>query len=84
MSYLHVPVNDVVRVEVVESVDELLGDFADLFLRQGLVVFEDLEKLALSKLKGEKHGRYFGDDAEVVGCFEGVDHEDDVLVDQTA
>ncbi len=77
--------NDPVRMEVIQGVDQLLGDLPDLVLGQGLVVFEDLEQFALCKLAKITTGEgNLGDDAEFVRRFKGVDHQDDVLVDQAS
>ena len=40
LEYLHVPVNYLVHMEIIEGVDELLGDLADFFFRQRLVIFK--------------------------------------------
>ena len=66
--------NNPVTVQVVKSLDELLGDLAHLLLSQISVVLQDFEKLALGE---------FSDDAELVGCLKRVKQKDDVLMVQT-
>lgn len=66
--------DDSVTVQVVESLDELLSDFADLRLTKVAVILKDLEELTLSELS---------DDTELVRSFERVQEQDDVLVVET-
>ena len=66
--------NNPVTVQVVKSLDELLGDLAYLLLSQVSVVLQDFEQLALGE---------FSDDAELVGSLERVKQKDDVLMVQT-
>ena len=66
--------DDSVTVQVVESLDELLSDFADLRLAKVAVILKDLEELTLSELS---------DDTELVRSFERVQEQDDVLVVET-
>lgn len=66
--------DDSVTVQVVESLDELLGNFADLRLTKVAVILKDLEELTLSELS---------DDTELVRSFERVQEQDDVLVVET-
>lgn len=42
--------NNTVRVQIVQGMYKLLGNFAYFRLLQAAIVFKDLEKLALSKL----------------------------------
>lgn len=39
---------DAIGVDVMQGSDQLLCDFADLCLLQGLIIFNDVKKLALS------------------------------------
>ena len=66
--------DDSVTVQVVESLDELLSDFADLRLAKVAVILKDLEELTLSELS---------DDTELVRSFKRVQEQDDVLVVET-
>ena len=49
-AYLHVAVDDAVRVQVVERVHELLCDLTHFALGQVAVVLEDLEEFSLGEL----------------------------------
>eukprot|EP00353_Schmidingerella_taraikaensis_P006198 CAMPEP_0185573314 /NCGR_PEP_ID=MMETSP0434-20130131/5066_1 /TAXON_ID=626734 ORGANISM="Favella taraikaensis, Strain Fe Narragansett Bay" /NCGR_SAMPLE_ID=MMETSP0434 /ASSEMBLY_ACC=CAM_ASM_000379 /LENGTH=125 /DNA_ID=CAMNT_0028189519 /DNA_START=3508 /DNA_END=3882 /DNA_ORIENTATION=- len=61
-------------VEVVERLDELLGDLAHFLLAEVTVVLQNLEQLTLGE---------FCDDAELVGRLEGVEEQDNVFVVET-
>ena len=62
---------DAVGVDVVEGPDQLLGYFAYFGYFEGVVVLNDVEKLALAQ---------FGDENELGGGLKGVEQEDDILV----
>ena len=47
---LHVSVDDPMTVQVVEGLDKLLGNFADLRLAKVAVILKDFEELTLSEL----------------------------------
>lgn len=55
---LHVAVNDAVGVEVVQGLDQLLGDFLHLRFWQGVVVLQDLEQLALFRANIRMYSEY--------------------------
>jgi hypothetical protein len=68
-------VDDSIRVEIVQGANELLGDLLHRLLGQALVVLQNVEQLALCVLRHN---------AEVSLRFEGVKHQDDVVVVQGA
>ena len=61
-------------VQVVECLHELLGNLTNFRLAQVAIILQDLKELTLGELS---------DDAKLVGCLEGVEQEDNVLVVQT-
>ena len=63
--------DDAVRMQIVESVHQLLSYFAHFVLRQVPVILQDLEQLALRELS---------DHAKLMGGLERVQEQDDVLV----
>ena len=65
--------DNAMRMQIVESVHQLLSYFAHFVLGQVPVVLQDLEQLALREL---------GDHAKLVGGLERVQEQDDVLVVQ--
>lgn len=60
-----IPVDDSIRVEIVQGAHELLGDLLYRLLGQALVVLQNVEQLALSVLRHN---------AEVSLRFECVKH----------
>ena len=66
--------DNAVAVEVVEGLDELLGDFTHLMLTKIPIVLQDLEQFSL---------REFGHDAELVRRLERIKEKNDVLVVET-
>lgn len=66
--------DDTVTVEIVESLDQLLGNLTHLRFSQVAVVFENFEELSLGE---------FCDDTELVRGFERIQKQDDILVIQT-
>lgn len=73
--------DDAVRVEVVEGVDELLRDLADFGLGQVAVIFQNFEELTLGELQGSESRRaYLSDNTELVRSFKAIQKQDNVLV----
>ena len=60
-------------VEVVESMHQLLSDFAHFTFRQVPVVFQDFKELSLSELS---------DHAEFMGSLERIQKQNDVFIIQ--
>jgi hypothetical protein len=67
--------DDAVAVQVAQRKHQLPGNGLHHWLGQPLVVFQDLEQLALREL---------GDHTEIPLGLEGVQHENDVLMSQGA
>ena len=63
--------SDTIGVDVVQSFGELLRDFPDFCLFDGLVIFDQVEEFSLSE---------FGDEDELGGSFKGIEEKDYVLV----
>lgn len=63
--------HDSVGVEIMQGSDELLGDFPYFDFLKVLVVFDDVEELALAKL---------GDDNELGIGLEGIQQQNDIFV----
>ena len=55
--------HDAIGMDVVQGPHQLLGDLADLFLLEGLVVLDDIEEFSLAEL---------GDQNELGMRLEGV------------
>ena len=66
--------DDTVTVEIVESLDQLLGNLTHLRFSQIAVIFKNFEELSLGK---------FCDDTELMRGFERIQKQDDILVVQT-
>ena len=63
--------DDPVRVQVVQGLDQLLSNLTHLWFTQVAVVFQDLEKLTLGELCHH---------AELMRSLERIEQQDDVLV----
>jgi hypothetical protein len=64
-------VNDALAMKVSLSLDQLLGDPLDFFLRQGPIILKNFEKFPLCK---------FCHDTKLPLCFKVVEHSNDILV----
>jgi hypothetical protein len=66
--------NNAVRMKVVESMHKLLRNLSHFVLRKVPVILKNFEQLSLCE---------FGDHTELMGCFERIEKQDDVLVVET-
>jgi hypothetical protein len=72
--------DDSVGVEVVQSSDELLGNFSDFILGETSIVLEYFKQLPLCKLWNNIIWEYFSDQTELMRCFEGIEKKDYILL----
>ena len=62
-----------VRMQIIESMHQLLSDLANLILWKVSIIFKNFKQLTLSKLR---------DHAELMRCFKWIQQQDDILVVQ--
>ena len=65
--------DDTIRMQVIQSLDELFCHLLDSCFRQPLIVLQNIKQLSL---------RVFRNDTEVTFRFKGIKHEDNVLMVQ--
>ena len=63
--------NNSVRMQIIQSMHQLLSDLANLILWKVSIIFKNFKQLTLSKLR---------DHAELVRCFKWIQQQDDILV----
>ena len=69
--WLHISMNNAVRVQIIKCVYQLLCNLSDFILWQISIVLKNFEQFSLSELC---------DHAEFMGCFEWVKQEYNILV----